>query len=481
MKAPRQKLFKAVLLAILIVSFGVSGLLQKQMNLDRAKFGLTRRPPLENAPPILAFTTGALGGFRGLIANALWIRASELQEKDRYFEMAQLADWITKLEPHYVHVWMVQAWNMAYNISVKFKDYPDRWRWVRNGIELLRDQGLVYNPDETLLYRELAWFFQHKMGQNLDDAHMHYKIQWAHEMTGALGGEKPNYPELLNPTTPEAAARAKNLKSKYKMDPVIMKQVDEKYGPLEWRLPESHAIYWAYLGLQKAKREELITLRRVIYQSMQTAFMRGALIEDKMSGQLMLGYNLDMTENANASYQEMMSEDPEQKEHIANAHKNFLKNVPYFFFIKNRRAEAERWFKILKEKYPVAVPSHLTLEDYAIHSIFAEDISETNVDRVKAAVDSLLVNYFVDLATDEDDRAMNYHRMAMLVHKEYMGRIRGSVARVGLPEFEVLKRNVLEQLLDPEEGLQPQFAAVLRTKLNLPAPQPVPEEKPEVK
>ena len=34
----------------------------------------TRLTALENAPPMLAFTTVALGGFRGLIANALWVR-----------------------------------------------------------------------------------------------------------------------------------------------------------------------------------------------------------------------------------------------------------------------------------------------------------------------------------------------------------------------------------------------------------------------
>jgi hypothetical protein len=121
---------------------------------------------LEEAPPVLAFTTVALGGFRGLISNALWIRASDLQDEDKFFEMAQLADWITKLEPHFVQVRLVQAWNMAYNISVKFKDYNDRWRWVSRGIELLRDQGLKYNPNETLIYRELPGFSNTRWGQS---------------------------------------------------------------------------------------------------------------------------------------------------------------------------------------------------------------------------------------------------------------------------------------------------------------------------
>ena len=109
-----------------------AAIMQRALNHQRSDpgLGLTRVAPLENAPPMLAFTTVALGGFRGLIANALWIRANELQNEGKYFEMVQLADWITKLEPTFVQVWIVQAWNMAYNISVKFPDPQDRWRWV---------------------------------------------------------------------------------------------------------------------------------------------------------------------------------------------------------------------------------------------------------------------------------------------------------------------------------------------------------------
>src|SRR5213592_3147751 len=225
--------------ALLLVSaacllFGASRV-QRSLNADREVLGLTRIEPLENAPPVLAFTTVALGGFRGLISNALWIRASDLQDEDKFFEMAQLADWITKLEPHFVQVWLVQAWNMAYNISVKFKDFPDRWRWVKKGIELLRDDGLRYNKNEMLIYRELGWFFQHKLGQNLDDANMYYKQEWSKEMAQVFAKKKPNLDELIHPHTQDQTNRARLLTEKYKMEPEFMKQVDEKYGPLEWR------------------------------------------------------------------------------------------------------------------------------------------------------------------------------------------------------------------------------------------------------
>ena len=201
-------------------------------------------------------TTVALGGFRGLISNALWMRAAELQEQGKYFEMVQLADWITKLEPHFSQVWLMQAWNMAFNISVKFNDPADRWRWLERGIELLRDQGLVYNPYDHLIYRELAWFFQFKMGGIMDDAQMYYKAQWAQEMYKVFEADRPNWEELIHPRTADEKRRAALLRDKYKMDPVLMKQIDDEYGPLEWRLPEAHAIYWAVKGLEVIKQKE---------------------------------------------------------------------------------------------------------------------------------------------------------------------------------------------------------------------------------
>src|SRR6266852_455815 len=199
-----SRLKKALLLLLAAALLAGVSQVQNSLNRDREQLGLTLVPPLENAPPVLAFTTVALGGFRGLISNALWIRASDLQDQDKFFEMAQLADWITKLEPHFVQVWLVQAWNMAYNISVKFKDFPDRWRWVQRGIALLRDDGLRFNPNEVLIYRELAWFFQHNMGANLDDANMYYKQQWANDMAVVFGKAKPNLDELIHPTTADA-------------------------------------------------------------------------------------------------------------------------------------------------------------------------------------------------------------------------------------------------------------------------------------
>jgi hypothetical protein len=154
------------------------------INAQREALKLVANPVLENAPPSLAFATVAMGAFRGLVVDILWMRADKLKEEGQFFDARQLAEWITKLQPRFAAVWEFQAWNMAYNISVAIPaTQPEqRWRWVKNGYELLRDEGIPLNPKSIELYQELARIFQHKMGGVSDDAQEYYKLQFAEEI-----------------------------------------------------------------------------------------------------------------------------------------------------------------------------------------------------------------------------------------------------------------------------------------------------------
>jgi len=464
----RGRWYKTSLIAFAALMLVGAGFVQRQLNLQRAdpKLGLTRIAPLENAPPVLAFTTVALGGFRGLIANALWIRANDLQNDGKYFEMVQLADWITKLEPTLSQVWIVQAWNMAYNISVKFPDPADRWRWVQRGIELLRDEALRYNPKEALIYRELGWFFQHKMGGNLDDGHLYYKQSWAVAMTNLFGGARPNFEELVNPTSAEARKRLADLREHYKMDPVLMREADELYGPLEWRLPEAHAIYWAHVGLKQAKRKDLITLRRVIYQSMQVSVLRGKLVS---IDPLRFGVDLDKTARANAAYEQMIEEETDLKYAVQMAHKNFLREVVYLGYVNNRLKEASHWFAVLKEKYPDAVRPGLTLEQYSLERL-APQMEEAGNDRIKAILEGLVIQYFYSLAFDEDEKADGLNRLTQQLWNAYMERAKQRRNVLALPPLNETKARVLDELLQPGGRLPADRQNYLRTRTGRPAP-----------
>jgi hypothetical protein len=471
-------LFAAVLLA------GVSRV-QIALNKDRERLGLTRTEPLEDAPPVLAFTTVALGGFRGLIANMLWIRANKLQDEDKFFDAMQLADWITKLEPHFPQVWAYMAWNMAYNISVKFKNPADRWRWVQAGFELLRDQGLRYNPDNVLIHQQLGWIFQHKIGQNLDDANLYYKQQWANEMARVFGKKTPDLDELIHPTTADARRRREILIKEFKMDPKFMKEVDERYGPLEWRLPAAEAIYWAAQGLKvakehptKVKADDLIQLRRVIFQSMQQSFRQGRLVKNPFEKVFEFGPNLDIIPKVNTAYEEMYKDetDPGQKQGILRAQRNFLRDAVYFLYEGDRRNEAEKWYRYLGKKFPDkylfdgntnSFPRNLTLDDYATGRA-VEDVGETSQYRIKAAIEGWILKEFHDLVLGEDGHAAGARLLAQKIREKYMKKIAGSEQRLYLPPVEETEKEILRRILDPKKGWPFEVRAALRAKLGLP-------------
>ena len=477
-----KKVFLLLLSSALLVG---TGQIQKSLNTDRARLGLTLMEPLENAPPVLAFTTVALGGFRGLIVNMLWMRASELQDEDKFFEMAQLADWITKLEPHFAQVWVHQAWNMAYNISVKFKDFPDRWNWVQRGIELLRDEGLRYNPDEILIYRELSWFFQHKMGQSLDDAHFYYKKAWFDQMSGVFETARPNFDELIDPKTDDAKARAKLVREKFKLDPQFLKEVDERYGPLEWRLPEAHAIYWAAVGLEQTKKnqkkikaEDIIMLHRSIYQSLHQSVMHGRVISNSKSMLLDIAPNLDIIRKSSDAYEAAINEDENNRVNISRAHRNIIREAVYFLYTYNRQAEAAKWFDYLKKHYPNDplisglpnnVTSSMSLDEYCLARVEEQIQDSTSRDNIRLILEGMISTSFYSLAMGEDDRAEGFNRFAGTVYLRYKDKTASSKGRVVLPQLNEIRQEVLRRLLDPERGFPPDVAAQLRTRLNLPA------------
>lgn len=469
-----------VLLAILAL-FGAS-FAQQTLNRDRESMGLTRAAPLDNAPPVLAFTTVALGGFRGLIANALWIRMDELQQDGKYFEMVQLADWISKLQPTVPMVWIHLAWNMSYNVSVQIPDLPARWPWVRRGIELLRDEGLRYNPHHPQLYRELAWHFQHKMGADMDDAHWIYKRQWAYEMSYVLGDVRPDFDGLQTPKTDEQREKSRLLREIYKMDPAYMKKVDDLYGPLEWRLPETHAIYWAMLGLDNATtKEQLIQLRRVIYQSLHLATIRGRLLSVPGNTDMKrfeIGPNTILAPKADKAYEDMIRDDPEMRDNIRTGHKNFLREVSWGLYTQNRIADAQKWFAKLKATYTNAVPEEMSLDEYALVRV-NEYAGETSRNKTTLIIEGYLQRAYFYTAIGEVDQADGYARIATKLYENYtrgtrLEQMRGNekvhVDRVDLDPMPEIKKRVLEAVLKVENGfLDDTLAAQLRTALGLPA------------
>lgn len=166
------------LLAVAAGCLVVGSLLQPAMTRVRADFAL-HEDVLAQMPPELVIATTALGGFRGLLVDAVWLRARKLEIDGKFWELVQLYDWIGKLEPHLDRIWAYNAWNMAYNVVAQLKNSEERWQWIWRAIETLRDQGLKYNPRSVEIYRELSWIFFQKISRETDEHQLYYKHRLA--------------------------------------------------------------------------------------------------------------------------------------------------------------------------------------------------------------------------------------------------------------------------------------------------------------
>ena len=177
-----------VALAACVVAVGVAGSLAGAIGRERRDLRLV--VSLENTqgmPPHVALATAALGTFRGLAVDALWMRAGALQDQGQFYEAQTLSQWITALQPRFPRVWAFQAWNLAYNISAATRVPEERWAWVNRGMELLRTRGIPNNPADPDLPMELGWIYFHKIGGKSDREHWYYKARLAREFRELLG------------------------------------------------------------------------------------------------------------------------------------------------------------------------------------------------------------------------------------------------------------------------------------------------------
>ncbi|MEJ2650110.1 MAG: hypothetical protein P8016_17075, partial [Sedimentisphaerales bacterium] len=488
-----------------------AGLQLDPINKQRQEMKLVMDKP-ENIPPSLIFTAAATGAFKGLLVDFLWIRADRLKEAGQFFDARQLAELITILQPRFASVWEFQAWNMAYNISVAIPNtQPEqRWRWVKNGYELLRDQAIdKYKLKDIALYHELARIFQHKIGGVSDDDHKYYKLQLALQMApllstvdyvpsedeggaaGTLTGQDNKYFELLvrapkswqdileDPNivqfvnalkaadekfsdennfvdnylslrqnasryNVDAAqviddyrgtrvlekfdifSKAYKLRKVWKLEPEMMRKVNQLYGPVEWddpnthlpmdwRLADTHAIYWAEKGLEIAAQDTSRDLTasetntdRIVFHSLQNLFRTGKLLVFKSEAPLVNRDPSDTTNQSQSSnaglmvflrpdlryynpYNDYMlkmlkkyDKDTERGAYdsMEDGHRNMLKNAVFLFYQSGHRQQAQEIYDYMRKLYPLP-EFDVSLQQYATNRLFEELQSLGKTDAVE--------------------------------------------------------------------------------------------------
>lgn len=415
----------------------------------------------EGDPPQVALGI-AMGAFRGFFVNYLWIRANQLKEAGRYHEAVNLSRAITTLQPRFPRVWAFHSWNMAYNISVTAQTPEERWQWVTKGVRLLRDEGIAANPNELLLYKELAWIFQHKIQGFTDESNQYYKRALAAEWTYVLGpppkqspdmkdrdtaieryaewltaiADAPSSLEVVEAQDPLVAQLASELRElfnafdydfleryeiqrsvegsiyasqlradmgprsqrlsvlledetyaeawpklintvrkriltrEYRMQPRRMIRYTRKFGPIDWRNPAAHGLYWSHKGAEEAEKVvtdtnagdmDIVNIDRQTVQCIQELWRHGDMYFDPLDflfrreGAMYLALpNVHFIPSYADAIDEMRDragifEKRERAYSMFSAgYENFLKDSIRFLYRRGQREEAEELYTRLR-------------------------------------------------------------------------------------------------------------------------------------
>lgn len=133
----------------------------------------------------VAVPTLALGAFRGLVVDYLWIRTISLREQGRTYEARVLAEQIGRLQPRLPAVWDYLGSHLAYDLAATATTAENRWAWIQNGLDLVREEGLGKNPTSARLCYTLSRIYQDKVNSSMDEFHSDFKREHVLKMRRA--------------------------------------------------------------------------------------------------------------------------------------------------------------------------------------------------------------------------------------------------------------------------------------------------------
>ncbi len=99
------------------------------------------------------------------VANMEEFLARDSFSREQFDAGDEMFKRVTTRFPHAPEAWFRRAHHLAYNTSVEFDGYENRYAWVRRGLDVLLD-GTEQNPDST----DLTWMTARFVGWKIGDA-----------------------------------------------------------------------------------------------------------------------------------------------------------------------------------------------------------------------------------------------------------------------------------------------------------------------
>lgn len=164
--------------------------------------------------------------------------------------------------------------------------------------------------------------------------------------------------------------RRRLLIDKYNMEPDRMIRYTRLYGPLDWRHPAAHAVYWGTRGLEEAMRRvnvkdfDLTNTDRTIMGALQELFRWGTINYDLFSDSYTQTLNFDYVDSYGRVFEEVVVPRANRRGAITTAqgveredrpfrvmgegYTNFLRDVVRIYYRMGEREKAAEYFERLR-------------------------------------------------------------------------------------------------------------------------------------
>jgi hypothetical protein len=287
-------------------------------------------------------------------------------------------------------------------------------------------------------------------------------------------------------------AKAFQLRNTWKLDPALMSRLNQFYGPvdyedpnkhlpLDWRNPDSHAIYWAAKGLQVGHKNDLsldeTNTDRMVVHSLQALFRNGKIfiytppLPPPVAGSrsqpqlsqpqnIYLRPDLRMFEPYNKSILAVLEKykpDRNTLSSLQDGHKNMLKNAVFSFYQAGMLRQSQKIYNELGKLYPDN-EFNVPLDVFARNRI-REELENLSTNDAKEMIQMLLQESYFRYSMRDDDEAFGREKLAQEIYDNYQSMVKYE-NRVILPDFKLLRYLALREFFE-----DPQYPVELRQSL----------------
>lgn len=314
-------------------------------------------------------------------------------------------------------------------------------------LELWREHGLGLDRQGLRAYGEMKMISRYVAAQQLIDDPPAFLTEEDVQVLRFMleHAESEGLSELL------AFLRAKVLIEDYNMDPEYMHELKVRFGPLDWRHPSSHGVYWAALGVEMSGRirdrtkYDILNTDRNVVHALQSLMFTGRVSFDPVAGNIDLLPDPRFIDAYGTAMEEAIARAEDDRVDwvgggtemsFAAGHENFLHKAVLFSYLYGSEERAREYLDEARERYSDQ-PHHagtgiyeMTLNEFVLYNL-QRDMGMIQV--VRPFIEAMINRGLSEgLARGRVDVFERFRRLAEQMHRMHREQIGGRAMPLGV-------------------------------------------------